>query len=124
MVMMGAVGETLKYSTADVTTVPDNPSNELNINGAKKICVTVCGTASADCDITLSLGLAGTVGYYPDKAGVAQSNLTVALTGTGTSTFVLNNIGTVEGYSMLRINSIAVSAGAVTSAIVAIESIF
>lgn len=122
--MMGAVGETLKYNATDVTTVPSYPSNELNINGAKKICVTVCGTASADCNITLSFGLAGTVGYFPDKAGVAQSNLTVVLTGTGTGTFTLNNIGTVEGYSILRIDSIAVSDGEVSSAIVAVESIF
>lgn len=116
---VGSVQDLIKYSSADVSVIPDN-LNTLNLSGKKKICISIVGDVTGTADlinITLDVAL-GSRQTLPMTDGAVSSNakiqITDAMKGTDSAcTYVYD----IEGYSELALVSLALSSGTLSGTV-------
>lgn len=119
MPSVGSMQNLIKYSSNDVSVIPDG-LNTLDLMGKRKICISIVGdvTGASDLvDITLDVAL-GSMYTLPKTDGVISSNAEIQITGAmkGTNsacTFVYD----IEGYSELALVSLATSLGTISGTV-------
>ena len=119
MPSVGSMQNLIKYSSNDVSVIPDG-LNTLDLMGKRKICISIVGdvTGASDLvDITLDVAL-GSMYTLPKTDGVISSNaeihITDAMKGTNSAcTFVYD----IEGYSELALVNLATSLGTISGTV-------
>ena len=119
MPSVGSMQNLIKYSSNDVSVIPDG-LNTLDLMGKREICISIVGDVTGASDlvnITLDVAL-GSMYTLPKTDGVISSNaeiqITDAMKGTNSAcTFVYD----IEGYSELALVSLATSLGTISGTV-------